>query len=198
SCYELGAYEQMQVHLEREMRLIRQLGARRFEAQNLEMAARLLLDVGHRAEAEARLREALAICRDVGTQFSGPKTVAALSRVVVDRAERERLLGEGEELLRQGSVGHNHLWFYRDAIEAMLAAGDAVGALRYAAALEAYTSSEPLPWSQLFVTRGRALAAALQSRSHDATRRELSEVRAALLDTGLTAFLPTVEAALTA
>ena len=33
-------------------------------------------------------------------------------------------------MLRQGAVGHNHLWFYRDAIEAMLAASDAAGAMR--------------------------------------------------------------------
>ena len=198
SCYELGAYEQMQIHLEREMRLIRQLGARRFEAQNLEMQARRLLDLGHRADAEARLREALAICRDVGIQFSGPKAMAALGRAVTDPAEREHLLAEGEELLRQGSVGHNHLWFYRDAIEAMLQAGNAMGAQRYVGALETYTASEPLPWSELFVARGRALAVALHTRGQDATRRELAKVRTILLDTGLTAFLPAIEAAFSA
>jgi hypothetical protein len=198
ACYELGAYAPMQVHLEQEMRLIRQLGARRFEAQNLEMQGRLLLDTDRRADADAALREALAICREVGTQFSGPKALAALSRVVRERAERDRLLAEGEQLLRQGSVGHNHLWFYRDAIEAMLVAGDAVGALRYAAALETYTASEPLPWADLFVARGRALAGALQGRDPAATRRELSNLRAKLQDTGLTAFLPAIEEALAA
>ena len=198
ACYELGAYAPMQVHLEQEMRLIRQLGARRFEAQNLEMQGRLLLDTDRRADADAALREALAICREVGTQFSGPKALAALSRVVRERAERDRLLAEGEQLLRQGSVGHNHLWFYRDAIEAMLVAGDAVGALRYAAALETYTASEPLPWADLFVARGRALAGALQGRDPAMTRRELSNLRAKLLDTGLSAFLPAIEEALAA
>jgi hypothetical protein len=32
------------------------------------------------------------------------------------------ILTEGQELLRRGAVGHNHLRFYRNAIEAMLAA----------------------------------------------------------------------------
>jgi hypothetical protein len=118
--------------------------------------------------------------------------------VVREQAERDRLLAEGELLLRQGSVGHNHLWFYRDAIEAMLVAGDAAGALRYSAALETYTASEPLPWADLFVARGRALASVLQGRDPTAIRRELSNLRATLLDAGLTAFLPAIQEALAA
>jgi hypothetical protein len=109
ACYELGAYDEMKLHLERELRLIRQLGARRFEAQNLEMQARLLLHTGRRAEAVAPLRNALAICRDVGMQFIGPRVHSALSRALESNAEGDGLLAAGEELLRQGAVGHNHL-----------------------------------------------------------------------------------------
>jgi tetratricopeptide (TPR) repeat protein len=196
SCYELGEYEAMKVHIEREMRLSRQLGARRFEAQVLEMQARMLLDTGRAAEAAQMLREALAMCRDVGMQFTGPKTYSALSRAVDDKAEQDRLLAEGEELLRRGAVGHNHLWFYRDAIEAMLAAGDAPRALRYADMLEAYTRSEKLPWSELFIARGRALVRARQDGADDDARRELVRIRAALVDAGLRAFLAPVDAML--
>src|SRR5260370_26238628 len=64
------------------MQLARQLGARRFEAQGLEMQARILLDTGRRAEAAEMLRETLAICREAGTQFCGPKVTSALSRIV--------------------------------------------------------------------------------------------------------------------
>jgi class 3 adenylate cyclase/tetratricopeptide (TPR) repeat protein len=198
ACYELGDAEAMQIHLEREMRLIRQLGARRFEAQNLEMRARLLIDRGRRSEAAGLLGEALAICRDVGTQFCGPKVLSTLSRAVEDNAERARLLAEGAELLSHGAVGHNHLWFYRDAIEAMLSVGDAAGALRYAAALEGYTRAEPLPWAILFAARGRALAAALHDHADEAPRRELERVRNVLVDAGLGSFLPPVTAALAA
>ena len=158
ACYELGDFDLMQGYLERTMRLARQLGARRFEAQGLEMQARILLDTGRRAEAAEMLREALAICREAGMQFCGPKVTSALSRTVNDSAERAALLAEGKEMLGRGAVGHNHLWFYRDAIEALLSAGDAAGALEYVAALENYTHAEPLPWSDLFATRGRLLA----------------------------------------
>jgi hypothetical protein len=117
---------------------------------------------------------------------------------VEDSTECHRLLVEGEELLRRGAVGHNHLWFYRDAIEAMLAVGDAAGTLRYIAALENYTLTEPLPWSKLFVARGRALVDALQGRADEAVQRNLARVRATLLAAELKAFLPAVEAALAA
>src|SRR5262249_3251008 len=109
ACYELADYEAMKAYLLRVMRLARQLGARRFEAQGLEMEARLLLDTGRRAEAEPLLREALAICRDAGMQFCGPKVISALSRTVEDAGERASLLAEGEALLSRGSLAHNHL-----------------------------------------------------------------------------------------
>jgi hypothetical protein len=196
ACHELGAYDEMKLHLERELRLIRQLGARRFEAQNLEMHARLLFHTGRRAEAVAPLREALAICRDVGMQFVGPKVHSALSRVSESDAERDSLLAAGEELLRQGAVGHNHLLFYRDAIEAMLMAGNAPRALHYVNMLEEFTQAEPLPWSQLFADRGCALARALNGCNDEAVRNELARIHGDLLEAGLRAFLPPVEAAL--
>ena len=60
-------------------------------------------------------------------------------------------------VLQQGCVSHNYFWFYRDAIEAALEFEDWDRAERYADALEAYARAEPLPWSDLFVARARAL-----------------------------------------
>ncbi|QCP52579.1 adenylate/guanylate cyclase domain-containing protein [Trinickia violacea] len=197
-CHELGDSEATQIHLEQEMRLIRQLGARRFEAQNLEMRGRMLLDCGRRREAAHMLQGALDICREVGTQFCAPKVVGALCRAVEDDAERARLLAEGTGLLGRGAVGHNHLWFYRDAIEASLSMGDADGAARYAQVLEDYTRGEPLPWAALFAARGRALARALERPGDAAERRELERVRAAVLAAGFRGYLSAMDAALAA
>lgn len=177
------------------MRLVRQLGARRFEAQGLEMKGRILLASGKRSEAAEVLREALAICNEVGTQFCGPKVASALARAVEDSSTRAALLADGQKMLERGSVGHNHLWFYRDAIEALLSAGDGPGALIYVRALEDYTRAEPLPWSDLFVLRGRFLAGALQGID-DGIRCGLAQVRSSLAAAGLKPYLPAVEAAL--
>jgi tetratricopeptide (TPR) repeat protein len=196
ACHELGDFNSMRDYLGRTMQLARQLGARRFEAQGLEMQARILLETGRRAEAAEMLREALAICREAGTQFCGPKVTSALSRTVDDPAERAALLAEGKEMLGRGAVGHNHLWFYRDAIEALLSASDGARALEYVAALENYTRAERLPWSDLFATRGRLLAGAARGSVDDGMRDELVRIRTALRDAGLRAFLPPIEATL--
>jgi hypothetical protein len=134
----------------------------------------------------------------VGMQFSAPKAVGALCRAVEDDAERTRFLAKGAELLRLGAVGHNHLWFYRDAIEAMLSVGDASGALRYVTGLEEYTRAEPLPWADLFAARGRVLALCLQGRADNATRRELERVGAVLQNAGFKSYLVAVNAFLAA
>jgi class 3 adenylate cyclase/tetratricopeptide (TPR) repeat protein len=197
-CLELAEYEAMHAYQDRMMRLARQLGARRFEAQGLELEARMLLDIGRRMEAEAMLREALALCREVGTQFCGPRVTGALSRAVEDPAERVTLLAEGEEMLARGAVGHNYLWFYRDAIEAQLSAGDAAGALEYVGALEGYTRAEPLAWSDLFAARGRALAVARLDGVTETVRDELLRVRIALANAGCVAFLPAVDSVVAA
>jgi tetratricopeptide (TPR) repeat protein len=99
ACYELGNFELVKDYLERVMRLSRQLKAQRFEAQALEMQARLLLETGHREEAAEKLRHALQICKETGTQFCGPKVTSALSRAVDDPQERAELLFEGKEML---------------------------------------------------------------------------------------------------
>ncbi|MEW9585460.1 adenylate/guanylate cyclase domain-containing protein [Paraburkholderia sp. DGU8] len=198
ACYELGDAQAARAHLEREMRLIRQLGARRFEAQNLEMQGRVWLEEGCRGKAVQALREAHAISREVGTQFCAPKVLSALSRAVDGNDERARLLAEGEALLRLGAVGHNHLWFYRDAIEAMLSAADPVGALLYVTALEDYTRREPLPWAELFAARGRALAHTLREPADEAVRCELERVRTVLLQAGFRHYLAAVDGALAA
>jgi hypothetical protein len=160
------------------------------------MEARILLDTGRRAEAAEILREALAICREAGTQFCGPKAASALSRAVGHPEERASLLADGKEMLEQGSVGHNHLWFYRDAIEALLSAGDGEGALEFVRALENYTRAEPLPWSGLFATRGRLLACVLRGSINEDMRDELVRLRTAFHEARVTAFLPPIEAAL--
>jgi tetratricopeptide (TPR) repeat protein len=196
AAHELGDADATREHLDREMRLIRQLGARRFEAQNLEMRARLLIDAKEPVRAARLLREALAICDEVGTQFSAPKALSALARTSGDPLECARMLAQGAELLRQGAVGHNHLWFYRDAIEALLAAGDTAGACRHAEALEAYAREEPLSWASLFASRGRALAAAREGHDDEATQQQLARVRGELEEAGLMAYLPAVDEAL--
>jgi len=119
-----------------------------------------------------------------------------LAVVTADSTERQRLLDEGEAIIRSGSGAHGQLYFYRDAIEATLAASDWAEALRYAQALEEYTHEEPLPWSDLFIARARLLAAVGIGQGGDALCRALTDNLAEIDRVGLRPFRARVARAL--
>ena len=89
----------------------------------------------------------------------GPWILGDLAAMTEDPIERRAALAEGEEILRKGAVGHNHIWFSRYAIDASLSSRDWDGVERYSTTLEEYARPEPLPWVDFFVRYGRALAA---------------------------------------
>jgi hypothetical protein len=111
------------------------------------------------AEALKLIRNALEISRETGLSFVGPWILAHLAVTTDDPSERHEALAEGEAILRKGAVSHNHLWFFRYAIDAALSDQDWDAAERYAALLDDYTRLEPLPWASFFIRCGRALAA---------------------------------------
>jgi class 3 adenylate cyclase/tetratricopeptide (TPR) repeat protein len=156
--------------------LIDRLGTRRFEAVTLLMEGRMLGLEGKRTEALELLSKALDIARDTGIGFIGGRILGALAVNARDGDQRRAALDPGRAVLEAGAVGHNHLWFYPDAIDACLNAGEWDEAERYAAALEAFTRPEPLPWSDFFIARGRVLAAHGRGGRGDDLRAELGRL----------------------
>ena len=157
--YDMAKFEPARRHLVRIRDLCRLLGARRFEAQRVEFEARVHHAEGRLDQARAHAEEARAMSREAGLNFTAPRVMGLITLLAETPNERRRALEEGEALLRAGAVGHNHLWFYRDAMEAALRAKDWDGAERFAAALEDYTRAEPLPWSDFFIAQARLRAA---------------------------------------
>jgi class 3 adenylate cyclase/tetratricopeptide (TPR) repeat protein len=141
------------------LELARRIGARRFEAEAVVAQAAILALAGRRSEALDLTQRGVDAARHSGMQFLGPDLLGQLAILTDDDALRRRSLAEGEQLLRAGSVGHNHLRFNRHAIEASLNAEAWDEAERYAQALEDYTRPEPLPWAEFWISWGRALAA---------------------------------------
>ena len=154
-----GEFGRMKMHAERALILARQLGAKRFEAVSLNDLAMVARAEASTAEAMDLLHRALAISRETGLSFVGPWILGHLAVTTEDPTERRAALTEGEEILRKGAVSHNHLWFFRYAIDASLDSEDWDGAERYSAALEDFTRPEPLPWANFFVRYGRAVGA---------------------------------------
>ena len=146
SLTELGELDRAKHHSREAQALALQLGAMRFEAQNLAWLARIAIADGRRSEAVELLEQALRMCRETGIAFTGPRALSAMALVTDDPERRQSVLAEGQAVLRSGAISHNHFWFYRDAIEVSLNIGDWEGVEGYAAALEDYTRPEPLPW----------------------------------------------------
>ncbi len=150
------------------------------------------------AEAVSISRKALEISDKTGPGYNSARAAGSIALATSDPDERRWALQTGERYLSQGSVGHNHLYFYPVAIDVMLSEGDWEQAERYAAALEDFTLPEPLPWSEFFIARGRTLAAWGQGRREPELVAELQRLRSEAERLSLTTALPEIEAALEA
>jgi class 3 adenylate cyclase/tetratricopeptide (TPR) repeat protein len=176
---DLGELAAARDQAERGLAIARDLGAKRFEPFLAESIGRILLAEGDRGAAAEVLAQALAQTRELGAlTFIGPWLLGTFARAVSDAAAREAALQEGAALLAGRCVGHNYCNFYRAAIEASLEAGDAEGAERYSAALEAYMAAEPVPWSSFFIRRGRALGRLLRGDRDPLLAGQIAELRA--------------------
>jgi tetratricopeptide (TPR) repeat protein len=195
---QLGQLEHVEEELTELDELIQRLDAKRFQPYVLEARASLDLAAGKREGAVRWLEQAVEICRGSDFSFAGPPTLANLARVTDDPDQRRAALKEGEAILRQGAVGHSHLWFYSDAMEACLRAGEWEEVERYATALETYTRPEPLPWCDFCMAWARALAAFGRGRRDKATMQELQRLRDEAAGAGLLTALPPLDEALAA
>jgi tetratricopeptide (TPR) repeat protein len=156
---EMGRLAEARSELEIALEKARALGARRFEPNSLTWLAKIAALEGRRDQAEALARRSLAICRETGFAFVGPMALGALALVTDNAETRAQAIAEAVGVLASGGASHNHLYFHRDAMDALLAAGDTEAAAGMADALERYTRAEPLPWSTFFIERARALCA---------------------------------------
>jgi DNA-binding SARP family transcriptional activator/class 3 adenylate cyclase/tetratricopeptide (TPR) repeat protein len=153
-----GRWPEARASIERSLELARGLGARRFEAESLGHLTFVMARLDPNHPVEAGFERAWTLTQATGAAYMGPWILSLWALVTDDPARRARLLAEGEALLGAGSVGHNYLHFYQNAMEAALIDRDWPAVERHAAALTAYTAAEPLPWSAFFIARARALA----------------------------------------
>jgi hypothetical protein len=115
-----------------------------------------------------------------------------------DPREREQVIEEGKAILRSGAAAHNYFWFYRDVIEVALKLEEWDIAESYAQALEDFTRPEPLPWTDFFIARGRALAAWGRGRREPQLAEELRRLKADAEGRGLTTAMLAIDEALKA
>lgn len=191
-------YDTAQRCSERSLLLAREMGARRFEAEGLALKGLALFGIGDHDAARAVLEQAVELARAVAPTYCGPWALGALALASADPSRSKALLAEGERLLALGCVSHNHFELYFSGIEVSLRQGDADGARRYAAALEAYTRDEPLPWAEALIARGRALARVLEGERGEDAREAVERALQLAQAMEFLALVPALQAALAA
>jgi tetratricopeptide (TPR) repeat protein len=157
----VGDVDEGESWLKASKKLIRQVGVGLFEGVCDYLLGRFALLRGDRDEARLLTQQGIAKLRESesGMTFGGPIALGIQALAAEDEAHCHAALKEAEALLAAGSVGHNYLTFYEDAMDACLQIGDWDGVERYAGTLQDYTQSEPLPRSDYFIARGRTLSA---------------------------------------
>lgn len=177
------------------MQLAKQLGARRFEAECAGIVAATLLREDP-AQALRMAEEALVVGRETGMSYCGPMLLSMVARLTSSPEERANALAEGDGLLAAGCVSHSYFEFYGNAIEAGLKERDWASVRRYAGKLEAYTSAEPLPWTDMLIKRAQLLADAGDDGMSKKTRDGLEALRVECRRLNAQSALTAVEAAL--
>jgi class 3 adenylate cyclase/tetratricopeptide (TPR) repeat protein len=194
--HDMADFPRLREQVERAQALVRRLGAWRFEAQNLMFLALVLNAEGRTAESIETAREAWKVSQATSVGFSGPRILGTLALLTRDPAERKDALAKGEQLLGTETIVYNHFCFCRDAIDVSLDDHDWDAADRYAAALKRYAESEPLPWTELVISRAKALAAFGRGLRDDRTIAALKSARDEARRAGLNIAVPALDAAL--
>ena len=161
-------------HLPRSRQIVAELGAWRFEGENVIFGALLEDAAGRPDVAQSMACEAVDLSRQHALSYIGALTLGIAAAISTDRNERDAWLAEGEALLAKPTLSHNHLFFRRYAIEACLPAGNADAARHHAAALASHVAAEPMPYTEMVVRRGMLLADACDGRLSAEGRAELS------------------------
>lgn len=113
-----------------------------------------------------------------------------------DDETHRAICAQAAGMLDRGCISHNHLWFHRDAMDAWLRVGNHRATLDHATMLETYSAKEPLPWTDCYVQRGRAMAALIEDESSLAARAQIEGLIAYAEEVGLLGPVPMMEAAL--
>ena len=193
---ERGRYDEVETPLNDSFTLTDALGFFPFKAYLLMQLGRLRVAQGRAEDARKIVDEAMMICRETGERFIAPRVLGVGALAAQDDVGRMKCLNLGEEILSRGCNAHNHLWFYRDAIEASLMLRNWIEVERYAQTMTDYTQAEPLPWSEFHIARARVLASFGRGERSAVIAAELDRLRGEGERIGFAPQLAAVNAAL--
>ncbi len=161
--------------------------ARLYSTQSLQLAKKIgtkhiqcnaLLHLGMIDKNEAALEQAYEIASQntFGKYFISSWVLAVQAWITDNPDKRTEFLLEGEKLLSKQALSHNHLMFYRYAIESSLNTKDFGKVQYYIDALRDYTADEPLPWSDFFIQRAGILIRVGKGETGDKLKYDLEDI----------------------
>ena len=194
--FEMARYDEAQAQCEKALEIAQRLSAHRFEPVNDVILAKI-----HALQGKANLaieiaEKAVETSRNTAFKYTGPMALGALTIVSNDIDVISRAFEEAEETLKADCVGHNYLWFYRDAIDVCLRLNDWENLEKYARAAEEYTLNEPLPWMDILIARGRSLAAFHQNPKDKKILEKLADIKSKLIAAKFISIFPAIDDAL--
>jgi tetratricopeptide (TPR) repeat protein len=193
---EAGRFDEAERCCMEGLALAQTAGSGRYESLLLWNLGSCHIARGDQEAARRCLDDSLALARQTGLGSMGPAIYARLARAASSPAERMQALHEGECLLQGPCLAHATLSFYREAIEASIAAHDWDRTSRYASELESFFRNEPLHWAKLIVLRAEGLKeAALHEGSREPLRR-LEALREQVVAAGWASALVEIDARL--
>lgn len=195
--FELGEFDEAAHHVERGLEISEKLGAHRFKPFLMIFFAQIRwTKLGPGNDIDLTMDRAAEISRETSIGFVGPWVMGTVA-LVSDEPERSRkALKDAEEMLAGHCVGHNYFAFYRLAMEVCLRLEDWDELNRFADALETYCRPEPLPRSDFYIARGRALAQYGRGARDESTLQALRRLRDEAGQRGLISALPALQRAL--
>lgn len=160
-----------------------EIGARRYESVTATILAMSRHVAGAFDEANGLSQRALKIAEETGLGFGGSLILAIRALILGPGDTARQAIDRGEDLLRQTSMAHNHIFFRQFAIDWAIEAGDWDRALRYTGDLAQFAAADPLPYVDLIVERARVLARLVRNPADATARHQLgllaAEARAA-------------------
>ena len=184
----LGNFTEALTAAARSSDIAHRLGSRYFEADNLGQRANALIESGRSAEALPLLRRAVDQMGEHTLGFVGAWILGLMARATDDPSERSRAIAQGQELLTDTTVSHNHLHFHENVLEGALARKDWAEARTVTDTLHRYLASAPNPWAEIVVARARALLPGDDDEAVDA-----ASVRDRAAAAGLRPLLPLLD-----
>lgn len=192
---DTGDSELLSTYAERGSAIARQLQSNAWEAYYLSLSAVAHYFDRDLARAEELAETAVRIGESSGA-FTGGWTLGALSMVTDSPDTRTKALQEGDDLLAKGMNGEGHLHFVRYAMLACSQAGMWDELDRYAKAMEDYTRSEPLPWSNFFIAYSRILSRIGRGERSDSVGTDVTRLLDTATSLGYTASVKHLKAEL--